>query len=163
MAKNTNKAVEADSDYPQIVDAYKLGIHNWTHANAKAGNIGNLRRGTATQAVGDKVHLNASPVMDGVPYPGQDPTIGAWVKEDGSSPAVEYRFYLDGVEITGSQKAADLFELGSYEGDGGCTPAVKLKTQAGEGRHFFEVEVYNQPQYNGGVGVTGPRIGWYID
>lgn len=147
-------------DYPQLIDAFKIGIHNWTHANVKAGNLNDLKKGNATQAVGDKVHLNTTPSLGGVPYPGYDTTIGGLVKEDGHSPCIEYRHYEDGVEVSGE---SDHFEFGSYEGDGGCTPVPKLTSQIGPGRHFREEEPFIQAQYNGGVEVVGPRVGWYAD
>lgn len=147
-------------DYPQVIDAFSIGIHNWTHAGQKAGNLRDLQSGNATQAVGDKVHLNCTPSLGGVKYPGGDPTINGLTKNGSNSPCIEYRHFEDGVEVSGD---TDHQEFGSYEGDGGCTPTPKLKEQVGGGRHFREEEPFIDGQWNGGVTVVGPRVGWYTD
>lgn len=148
----------------QVITEFKrTKIHNVTQNNQPAPNKQEIINGTSTQSVGQKVHLDTTPSLSGKDYPGGSEEVRSWVKEDGTSPIIEWRWYVDGKEASNSAQMPDPFHLGSYEDDGGCTPTLKLTEQVGPGRHEVRAQPFVHGQYNGGVGVVGPAVIWYCD
>ncbi len=114
-----------------------------------------------TVAVGVKVHLDTTPALNGVEYPGYSEVVRSWKKEDGTSPRIEWRWGSGQKEFSNSGN--DPFHLGSYEDDGGCTPALRLTRQLGDGRTEVWAEPFIRAEYNGGLEVVGRRVTFYCD
>lgn len=161
MAKSKPEPTGA---YPQVISEFRhTKIANITHANAQVVNKREIIAGTSTQAVGDKIHLDTTPSLDGTDYPGNSSEVQSWTKEDGSSPIIEWRWLVDGKEASNSAEMEDPFHFGSYEDNGGCTPSLKLLRQVGPGRFRVEAFPFVRAEYNGGVAVQGKPATWYID
>lgn len=143
------------------LDKLALKIHNVTENNVQVKNAKEIKDGTSTLAVGQKVHFDCTPSLNGVEYPGQSEEVRSWKKEDGTSPIVEYRWFANGKELSNSGN--DPFHLGSYEDDGGCTPTLKLTEQIGLGSNVVTMYAYVQAQYNDGVAVQSKEITFRAD
>lgn len=136
-----------------------------------ASNSAEVKAGTGTQAVKQKARFDVTPVKasNGQEATGNDPELAgpAWHKQDdsnnGKSPIIEYRWFVDGKEASNSAEVNDPFHLGSYEDNAGCTPTLKLEEQVGSGRHQVEMYAFIRPEYNGGVAVQSNTITWYVD
>lgn len=135
-----------------------------------AKNSGEIKNGTGTQSVKQKARFDVTPVkMNGQEATGNDPDLAdtAWHKQDdsnnGKSPIIEYRWFVDGKEASNSAQVNDPFHLGSYEDNAGCTPTLKLEEQVGDGRHKVDMYAFIRPEYNGGVAVQSNTITWYVD
>lgn len=143
------------------LDSLKLKIHNVTQNNEQVKNAKEIKDGTATLAVGQKVHFNCTPSLNGVEYPGQSEEVRSWKKEDGTSPIVEYRWFVGDRELSNSGN--DPFHLGSYEDDGGCTPTLKLTEQIGPGSNVVRMYAFVDGKYNDGVYVQSKEITFRAD
>lgn len=140
--------------YPQVIDEFKRT--RVAHMSLKG------QAYTAdTASVGVKVHLDTTPALKGSEYPGYSETVRSWKKEDGTSPIIEWRWGCGDREFSNSGN--DPFVLGSYEDDGGCTPALRLDSQIGPGANEVWAEAFIRPEYNGGVGVVGKRVTFKAD
>lgn len=147
----------------QAVDAFKTKIHNATIKNHPAPNKAGIVDGTSTQSVGVKVHLDTTPGFKGVWYPGQDGTVRSLKKADGS-PAIDWRWTVNGKMAWNSAEIADPFELGSYDdADNGCTPTFVQRTQVGPGRNEVRAWPLIHAEDNGGVEVQGEPVVWTCD
>jgi len=147
----------------QVADALKLKIHNVSYQGNSDKQSQEVKDGTGTQFVNQKVHLDCTPVLKGKEYPGNSPEGFNFRKEDGTSPVLEYRWFVDGKEASNSAEMNDPFRLGSYEDDGGCTPTLKLAEAVGAGRHKVDCYAFIAPQYNGGKEVKSNTVTWYCD
>jgi hypothetical protein len=148
------------------ITGWKSGITNVSQGNQDAGNKSAVMNGSGTQSVGQKVHLNATPLVNGKPAPGKDPFVRSLKKADGS-PAIDWRWTVDGKMAWNSQEVEDPFEWGSYDDeDNGCTPAPKLVKQFGPGRHEVKawplIAAEDNPSGEAVSGEADPIV-WYID
>lgn len=149
----------------QLVSAFEntkvTGVtqHEQTTANSEA-----VKNGTGTLEVGQKLHLDCTPVdMAGVPYPGYSEIIKNFKRVTGpnpNAPAIQWRWGSNRQEFSNSGN--DPFHLGSYEPDG-CTPSLKLERQVGEGSNEIWAEPFIEAGDNGGVAVVGPRCTFRAD
>lgn len=144
-----------------IVDVLKEGhqVDAQRSAEVKAG---------GALCVGENLRFDVTPVApDGSEYPGNSPIVNGptFHKQDdsnnGKSPIIEYRWGCGGEEFSNSGN--DPFKLNSYEGEGGCTPNLKLTRPIGAGVNEVWIEPFVRAEYNGGEEVTGPRITFRAD
>lgn len=140
--------------YPQVISEFK-------RTRVAHMSLQGQAYGAETAAVGVKVHLDTTPALNGVEYPGYSETVRSWKKEDGTSPIIEWRWGSGDTEFSNSGK--DPFHLGSYEDDGGCTPALRLTEQIGPGANEVWAYPYVRAEYNGGVAVEGKRVTFKCD
>lgn len=147
----------------QLVTGFKFKITNVTEKNKPTGTKDAIKSGQGTLALGQKIHFDCTPIgPDGKDYPGESKEVQSWTKEDGHSPLIEYKWFAGGQELSNSDK--DPFHLGSYEGDnGGCTPTLKLNEQLGPGRNAVSMFPFIQGRYNGGIGIEGQAVVFYVD
>lgn len=147
----------------QTIDKIKTAITNVSEKNHEPKNKAAIMNGSGTQSLNQKVHVNATPGLGGKWYPGKDETVRSLKKADGS-PAIDWRWTVDGKMAWNSTEMEDPFELGSYDdADNGCTPAFNLRTQVGEGRHEVKAWPLIAAEDNGGVEVIGEVVTWYCD
>lgn len=144
------------------LDSLKLKIHNVTENNVQVKNVAEIKNQTATLAVGQKVHFDCTPSLNGVEYPGQSEEVRSWKKEDGTSPIVEYRWFAAERELSNSGN--DPFHLGSYEdNDNGFTPTLKLTEQIGPGSNVVKMYAFVDGKYNDGVYVESEPVYFRAD
>lgn len=163
-----------DAEDGQVIDAF---VH--THmvdvmapgGQVKAENSDDIKRGTGTQSVKQRVRLNTDPSLGGRAYPGNDPTVNGPKfhkhddDNDGRSPIIEWKWTVDGKEASNSAEMEDPFQFGSYEDNGGTTPTLKLVRPVGPGRHECKAWPFVRAEYNGGVAVSGEgqAVVWFCD
>lgn len=149
------------------ITKFETKITNWTENGQPAGDVKSLsEKGGGTQLVKQKVHVDTSPFVDGKKAPGGDPFVRSLKKADGS-PAIDWRWTVDGKMAWNSQDVEDPFEFGSYnDADNGCTPALNLQNQFGSGRFLVKLWPLIAAEDNGGLAVSGENdafVSWYID
>lgn len=156
-------------DYSQqVVFGLKLKIVDVLEKNQQvAKNSAEIKSGKGTQSVGQRLRLDCSPLDDkGNEFPGNSEFVNSprFFKHDGTSPIIEYRWFVDGREASNSAQMPDPFHLGSYDSDNaGCTPSLKLETQVGEGRHQVVCHAFVSGEFNGGKEVQSKVVEWFVD
>jgi hypothetical protein len=163
-----------DAQPGQLIDAFvhtKVVDVMAPGGQVKASNSDDIKAGTGTQSLKQRVRLNTDPSLGGRPYPGNDPTVNGptFHKQDddnnGKSPIIEWKWTVDGKEASNSAELEDPFQFGSYEDNGGTTPTLNLKRPVGPGRHEVKAWPFVRAEYNGGVAVSGeanPAV-WFCD
>lgn len=152
----------------QVVFDLKLKIVDVLEKNQQvAKNSAEIKSGKGTQSVGQRLRLDCSPVdSKGNEFPGNSPIVNSprFFKHDGTSPIIEYRWFVDGREASNSAQMPDPFHLGSYDSDNaGCTPSLKLETPVGEGRHQVVCHAFVNGEFNGGKEVQSKVVEWWCD
>lgn len=115
------------------------------------------------QMKGERMHVDCTPFdMNGNPFPGGSQIVRRLIREDGHSPCLDYRWWVDGKLAWNSQEMEDPFHLESYEdADVGFTPVFKLETPA-PGRRLVTLQAFLPAEYNGGFEVSD-KTSWAID